>query len=63
MMKEAVQASMDAGYGGRLTLVSVRDLKTSNFYWDKVGMVDLKGGLSMELILTPENAKKFMEMY
>lgn len=60
MMKEAVQASMDAGYKGRLTLVSVRDFKTGEFYWDKVGMVDLKGGIPMELVLTSENAKKFM---
>ncbi len=63
MMKEAVQASMDAGYKGKLTLVSVRDFKTGEFYWDKVGMVDLKGGIPMELVLTPENAKKFTEAY
>ncbi|MDD5723605.1 MAG: hypothetical protein PHY29_07705 [Syntrophales bacterium] len=63
MMKEAVQASMDAGYGGRLTLVSVNDMETVKFYWDKVGCVDLKGGVFNELELTVKAAKKFMEKY
>jgi hypothetical protein len=54
---------MDAGYGGRLTLVSVNDMETVKFYWDKVGCVDLKGGVFNELELTVKAAKKFMEKY
>jgi len=63
MMKQAVQASMDAGYGGRLTLVSVGDINTMKFYYDKCGLDSLKGGLMNELILTPEAAKGFLRKY
>ena len=60
MMKQAVQASMDAGLGGKLTLVSVQDMKTLTFYYDKCGFDALKGGKMFELVLTPDAAKKFM---
>ena len=60
MMKQAVQASMDAGYGGRLTLVSVGDIDTLKFYYDKCGFGDLKGGGAFELFLGSDAAKVFM---
>ena len=60
MMKQAVQDSMDAGYGGRLSLVSVGDMKTLEFYYDKCGFNELKGGILNELVLTPDAAKEFM---
>lgn len=54
---------MDAGYEGRLTLVSVTDRKTLEFYYDKCGFDGLKGGKMWELILHPDAAKKFIERH
>jgi len=63
MMKHAVQASIDAGHSGKLTLVSVNDMKTLTFYYDKCGFDALPGGKMWELVLEPGAAKKFKERY
>jgi len=61
MMREAVKASMEAGFEGKLTLVSVDNYHTLSFYYDTIGLKELKGGVMQELVLSPENAKAFME--
>jgi hypothetical protein len=63
MIKEAVQASIKAGYGGRLTSISLRDLDTLKFYYNKCGFESLKGGRLYEIILHPKAAKAFLEKY
>ena len=61
MIKGAIKASIKAGYDGELTVVSVNNLKTLAFYYDKIGFDELKGGGMRELVLTPEKAKIFLE--